>query len=158
MALDAFVRCRCIQDGLAKPHPFPDRLALDETMQPYLTGDPTEEEMDLHDDWFAESCEHGGYLVSEPLGNITRIAHLRKLIEGLERHPGLRFPVLQEEVIYDGTHTGDHLPSNQARQLLKEVEIVLQSRDLLTASEQEFFDSLVCLAKASIETKNPILF
>ena len=31
MALDAFVRCTCIREGKAKPHPFPDRLTFDES-------------------------------------------------------------------------------------------------------------------------------
>ena len=62
MALDAFVRCTCIRDGKAKPHPFPDRLAFDERGEPMLTGDPTEDEWEAHDRWLAESCEHEGFI------------------------------------------------------------------------------------------------
>ena len=34
MSLDAFVRCTCIRDGKAKPHPLPDRLTFDESGEP----------------------------------------------------------------------------------------------------------------------------
>ena len=80
MGLDAYLRCRCIQDGLAKPHPLPERLTLDETMEPVLTGDPSMDEWNAHDRWFAESCEHSGYLLSERLGDISMVAHLREFL------------------------------------------------------------------------------
>jgi len=64
MALDGFVRCTCIRDGKAKPHPFPDRLVFDESGEPILSGDPSEEEWEAHDKWLGESCEHEGFLLS----------------------------------------------------------------------------------------------
>ena len=158
MTLDAHVRCRCIQDGLAKPHPLPGKLALDESSALYLTGEPSAEEYEAHDRWLAESCEHGGYLLSEFLGNITKIAHLRDFLKGLQGSPGPRFPILLEEVIYDGTHSGDWLQPSMTAALLKEVETVLQSSDILTDNEKEFFTSMKCLCEASIETGNPIVF
>ena len=156
--LDAYVRCTCIKDGRAKPHPFPERLTFDEAGSPSLTGDPSEEEWDAHDNWFVESCEHGGYLLSLPLGNISRISHLRTFLRGLQGKPGPRFPILLEKVIYNGTHTGDWLPREESPALLKEVETVLHSRDILASSEKEFFENLKQLCEASIETGNPILF
>ncbi len=71
MSLDAFVRCTCIRDGRAKPHPFPERFVWEEAGSPSLSGDPSEEEWEAHDHWVQESCEPEGYLVSESLGNIT---------------------------------------------------------------------------------------
>jgi hypothetical protein len=156
--LDAYVRCTCIKDGRAKPHPFPERLTFDEAGSPSLTGDPSEDEWDAHDNWFAESCEHGGYLLALPLGNISRISHLRTFLRGLQGKPGPRFPILLEKVIYNGTHTGDWLPREESPALLKEVETVLHSRDILASSEMEFFENLKQLCEASIETGNPILF
>ena len=158
MSLDAYVRCNCIRDGRAKPHPFPERLTFDDSGTPFLTGDPSEEEWDAHDHWTAESCEHGGYLLSLPLGNISRIAHLRTFLRGLQGKPGPRFPILLEKVIYNGTHTGDWIPLEQSPALLKEVDTVLHSRDILASSEKEFFENLKQLCEASIETRNPILF
>jgi hypothetical protein len=158
MSLDAYVRCTCIRDGRAKPHPFPERLTVDEAGTPSLSGDPSDDDWETHDRWFAESCEHGGYLLSLPLGNISRIAHLRTFLCGLEGKPGPRFPLLLEKVIYNGTHTGDWLPRDESPALLKEVDTVLHSRDILGSSEKEFFENLKQLCEASIETGNPILF
>ena len=105
-----------------------------------------------------ESCEHEGYLESEFLGNINRARNVREFLRGLQGKPGPRFPILLEKVVYDGTHTGDFIPAEETPALLKEVETVLASRDILTQSEKEFFDAMKKLCDASIATKNPILF
>jgi hypothetical protein len=110
MSLDAFVRCTCIRDGKAKPHPFPDRLTFDESGEPILTGDPDEDEWEAHDRWLAESCEHEGCLLSMFLGNITRVGNLRSFLRHLQGNPGPKFPILLEKVLYNGTHTGDWIP------------------------------------------------
>ena len=158
MSLDGFVRCNCIREGKAKPHPFPDRLTFDETGEPMLTGDPTEEEWEAHDEWVGDSCEHGGFLLSLFLGNITRVKNLRGFLNGLQGNPGPKFPILLEQVLYDGTHTGDWVPQEETAALLKEVEAVLQSRDILSSSELEFFDNMKQLCEASIATGNPVMF
>lgn len=158
MALDGFVCCTCIRDGKAKPHPFPDRLTYDESGMPSLTGDPSADEWEAHDEWFADSCEHGGYLLALFLGNITRVKNLRGFLRGLQGKPGPRFPILLEKVLYNGTHTGDWVPRDETPALLKEVDIVLHSRDILADSEKEFFDNMKQLCEASIHTGNPIMF
>ena len=158
MALDAFVRCTCIREGKAKPHPFPDRLAFDESGEPMLTGDPTEEEWEAHDKWMGESCEHEGCLLAMFLGNITRVQNLRSFLRALQGNPGPKFPLLLEEVLYDGTHTGDWISAKQSPALLKEVNTVLHSSDILSDSEKEFFNNMKELCEASIATGNPIMF
>lgn len=158
MALDGFVRCTCIRDGKAKPHPQPDRFTWDEANSPSLKGDPTEEEWEAHDRWVQESCEHEGFLVSEFLGNIRRAQNLRDFLRGLQGKPGPRFSILLKKVIYNGTHTGDWIPVKESPALLKEVNTVLASRDILTESEKDFFDAMKRLCEASIATKNPIMF
>ena len=158
MSLDAYVRCTCIRDGKAKPHPLPGRLMWDESNAPSLSGDPTEKEWELHDHWVQESCEHEGFLVSEFLGNITRAQHLRDFLRGLQGKPGPRFPILLKKVVYDGTHTGDWIQAEESPTLLQEVETVLASKDILTPGEREFFDSMKRLCEASVATGNPIVF
>jgi hypothetical protein len=158
MALDAFVRCACIKEGKAKPHPFPDRLTFHESGEPILAGDPSEEEWEAHDQWLGESCEHEGCLVCVFLGNITRVKNLRSFLRALQGKPGPRFPILLEDVLYDGTHTGDWIAAKKSTALLREVETVLHSRDILTDSEKEFFDNMTQLCEASIQTGNPIMF
>jgi len=159
MSLDAYVRCTCIRDGKAKkPHPFADRLVWDESGAPSLSGDPTDEEWQAHDAWVQASCEHQGFLVSEFLGNITRVKNVRDFLKGLQGEPGPKFSVLLKKVVYDGTHTGDWLPTKQTPALLKEVDLVLGSKDILTPGETEFFESIKRLCEASIATGNPIGF
>ena len=123
-----------------------------------LSGDPSDEEWEAHDQWLTDSCEHGGYLLSMFLGNITRVGNLRSFLRALQGKPGPRFPILLEKVIYDGTHTGDSIPLNESPALLKEVEIVLHSSDILAESEKEFFGNMKELCEASIATGNPIMF
>lgn len=158
MSLDGFVRCNCVRDGKAKPHPFPERLTFDETGEPELTGDPTDDEWEAHDVWAAEACEHGGYLLSLFLGNITRVKNVRSFLGNLEGNPGPKFPILLEQVLYDGTHTGDWIPADETAALLKEVETVLHSRDILSSSEMEFFENMKQLCEASMATSNPVMF
>jgi hypothetical protein len=158
MTLDARVRCTCIKERKAKPHPLPDRLAFDEINEPVLTGKPTLDDSLVHDRWFDESCEHGGYIVSEYLGNIAMIAHVRDLVGGLEREHGLSLPILKEKVIYNGVHAGDHLSLVRAVQLMKEVETVLQSGDVVEDIGKKFFAAVKRLCEASIRTRNPIVF
>jgi hypothetical protein len=158
MALDAFVRCTCIRDGKAKPHPFPKRLTFDEAGDPLLTGDPTEKEWEAHDRWLSESCEHEGFILSFFLGNITKVGNLRSFLRHLQGKPGPRFPILLEKVLYNGTHTGDFIPIKQSPSLLKEVNTVLHSSDILADSEKEFFNNMKLLCEASIATGNPIMF
>ena len=159
MSLDAYVRCSCIREGKArKPHPFPDRFTWDESNAPSLTGDPDQAEWDAHDRWVREACEHEGFLVSEFLGNITRIRNVREFVRGLQGNPGPKFPLLLKQVVYDGTHTGDWVPAKQTPELLNEVNLVLQSSDILTKGEREFFEAMKRLCKASVATGNPIGF
>ena len=159
MSLDGYVRCTCIREGKVKqPHPFPGRLTWDESNSPSLSGDPTEEEWEAHDRWVQDACEHEGFLASEFLGNITRIQNVREFLRGLQGDPGPKFPILLKKVVYDGTHTGDWVPIKQSAALLKEVNLVLGSSDILTQGEREFFESMKRLCDASIATGNPIGF
>jgi hypothetical protein len=92
------------------------------------------------------------------LGNITRVGNLRSFLRALQGKPGPRFPILLEKVLYDGTHTGDWIPVKESPALLKEVETVLHSKDILADSEKEFFENMKELCEASIATGNPIMF
>jgi hypothetical protein len=158
MSLDAFVRCTCLRDGKAKPHPFPDRLIYDDSGEPMLSGDPTDDEWGAHDQWLTDSCEHGGFILSLFLGNNTRVKNLRGFLRALQGSPGPQFPILLEKVLYDGTHTGDWIPIEESAALLAEVNTVLHSSDILADSEKEFFNNMKQLCEASIETGNPIMF
>ena len=158
MALDGHVRCTCIRDGRAKPHPFPDKLKFDETGEPVLGEDASDDEWEAHDEWLAESCQHNGFILSLFLGNITRIQHVRAFLRGLQGNPGPKFPILLNKVVYDGTHTGDSITNKKVPALLKEVDTVLHSKDILAPSEMEFFTNMKQLCETAIETGNPLMF
>jgi hypothetical protein len=144
--------------GQSQAPSFPDRLTIDEAGEPLLSGDPSEEEWEAHDKWVAESCEHEGYAEALFLGNITRVKNLRGFLRGLQGNPRPKFPILLEDVLYDGTHTGDWIPVKKTPALLKEVETVLHSKDILADSEREFFENMKQLCVASMKTVNPIMF
>ncbi len=123
-----------------------------------MSGEPSEDEWEAHDQWLAGACEHEGFLLSMFLGNITRVKNLRGFLRALQGSPGPRFPILLEKVLYDGTHTGDWIPAKKSPALLKEVSTVLHSSDILAESEKEFFNNMKELCEASIATGNPIMF
>ena len=158
MSLDAHVRCTRLRDGKTKPHPLPKRLTVDDSGEPMLTGDPSDEEWEQHDQWMSDMCEHGGFLAGEFLGNITRVGNIRNFLKGLQGKPGPRFRILLEKVVCNGTHTGDWIPRDQTAPLMEEVDTVLHSSDILSEGEKEFFTSMKALCEASLKTGNPIVF
>ncbi|HVR22028.1 MAG TPA: hypothetical protein VMU26_01800 [Candidatus Polarisedimenticolia bacterium] len=158
MSLNGFVRSTCIRDGMPTPLPFPDRLIFDESGEPKLTGDPSGKEWEAHDQWLGESCEHEGYLLSQFLGDITRVGNPRSFLRHLPGTPGPRFPILLEKVLYDLTHTGDWISSKIAKKLLKEVETVFHSSDILADFEKEFFNNMKLLCEAIVATGSPVIF
>src|SRR5260370_18170307 len=125
MGRDVFLRCPCLRDGKEKPNPFAERFMWDGSGSPSLSGDPSEDEREAHDHWVQESWEHEGYMISAPLGNITRIQHVREFLRGLQGDPGPKFPILLKKVVYDGTHTGDWLPVNESAAIVREGDLVL---------------------------------
>jgi hypothetical protein len=157
MGLDAWVCCNCVREGKAKAHPFPEKLVFDDGGQPALNDGASNVDWIAHDRWLAESCEHGGFLLSVRLGNISMIAHVREFLGDLQRTSS-RFPLLLEKVFYDGIHSGDSIPSADVPQLLKEVDTVLRSSNTFDSTDKEFFASMTRLCEASIATGNPIVF
>ena len=83
---------------------------------------------------------------------------MRNFLRGLQGNPGPRFPILLKRVVYDGTHCGDWIPASLSPALLKEVKLVLASKDILTPGERGFFQNMRRLCAASLATGNPIVF
>lgn len=155
MGLDASVRCNCIKEGKARPHPFPELLTFDEAGEPTLKR-ARGTKMNLwlkHDKWYRDSCPHAGYLVKKRLGNIASAACVRRF---LEDHSPNNFPLLLERVVYSGTHSGDCVAASDVPQLLTETRTLQAlTRDPLIL---QFTHDVVELAEASIATGNPIVF
>jgi len=155
MGLNASVCCNCIKEGRARPHPFPELLAFDETGEPTLKGD-RDANLKLwlkHDKWYRNSCPHAGYLVEKHLGNTASVAYVRGF---LESHFPNSFPLLLERVAYSGTHSGDWIADSDVPQLLTETRRLqgLTSDPFIL----QFTNDVVELAEASIATGNPIVF
>jgi hypothetical protein len=155
MGLDASVRCNCIKEGKALPHPFPELLAFDETGEPTLRkeGQISLDLWAVHDEWYRNSCSHSGHLVDRRLGNIGLVAHVR---EFLQRNSPNDFPLLLERVVYSGAHCGDWLAAGDVPRLLAETRRLqgLTSDPLIF----QFTNDVTALAEASLATGNPIVF
>jgi hypothetical protein len=83
MGYDAYVRCRCWEDGQIKPGPFPlDQLEIDDyddmPATPIVPGGHDMEILIAFDSWVRSCCEHENmHLVSASIGNIASMGHLR---------------------------------------------------------------------------------
>ncbi len=155
MGLDASVRCNCIQEGKARPHPFPGLLGFDEAGEPTLKGDrDTNLKLWLkHDKGYRDSCPHSGYLVEKRLGNTASVAYVRAF---LANHSPNSFPLLLERVVSSGSHSGDWVAASDMPQLLTETRRLqgLTCDPLIL----QFTNDVVELGEASIATGNPIVF
>lgn len=165
MGLDAFVYCDCVEKKRLKtPHPFPKLLIILPNGSPDVdTTDPKKQ--DRHDRWMEKrACRHEQcMLAGDWLGNMTWIGELRTEINRLSRKWGKKFPVLRDQVIYSGTHTGDYLPLKDVRRLEKEIKFI-RLQDLEKAKVidiegmKEFLSKLEKIVKASLKVGKPIAF
>lgn len=118
MGLDAFVRCRCYQDGLVSPPAdLADHVDSDEEFFCLdLPFDGYEEEHERFDDWVASGCEHPDMeYASEYLSNW---GGYRLFQNALERAGWHHFPILQE---YLPESNGGMLPADLATAALEEL-------------------------------------
>lgn len=164
MTLDAGVRCNCIKEGKAKRHPFPDLLVLDPVDGPTLKPSATEEQWEAHEEWLNDPkiCKHGGWIDGDFLGNVVLAENMRNALRKIEKETDEIFPILLDEVVVNGTHTGDVVESIDAKRLLNEAETAekLFPKHVPDATPfmKEFLKKMQRLAKASIATNNPIQF
>jgi hypothetical protein len=120
VGLDAFVRCRCWEDGLCAPPPVSaEHVRVDEG---WLTYDvPWENDREGHDrfdTWIRTACPHADmHLCSEPVANMYGCSLFLQQIEsfGAEHFPVwvARFPEAN----------GGELPVTEIRRALEELEL-----------------------------------
>ncbi len=110
MGLDATVYCNCLETGRLRTSPLPAwhvEVAEDGSR---FADVAAADLSDAFDAWNETACEHPfGVAVACTLGNAAHVGHLRKV---LARHPE-RFPRLLDQVLYSGTHCGDHIPADE---------------------------------------------
>jgi hypothetical protein len=155
VGLHIHVRCTCIADGLAAPHPNPNLLRFDENGDPYLDWEQAKpEQWESHERWIKSGCPHeDGYLLFKHLGNIGSIAHVRAHISTQTK---THFPFMMAKVIYSGTHCGDSIPTTDAEVLLTESKLLLDGT--LDPDVRRFAFDLIDVCLASLKTGNPIVF
>ena len=151
MSLDAYVRCRCIQEGRAKPHPNPELLIVDPLEGPQLREEATDDQWEAHDEWLADACEHQGFAAEEFIGNVWLVEKIRNCLQKLQDVSRRTFPMLLDKVIYDGTHTGDLMGiAPTGRHIDIPVVDVMTVRDGKVVSEREYMDMMVIMSQLGV--------
>jgi hypothetical protein len=163
MSLNAVVYCDCVEKGrLTIPHPRPDLLFINETGSPDITSDDPLD-IEAHDRWESlRPCQHEHFwLVERWLGNTSLIGSIRELMKQHLSDPAREYPALWSKVIYDGSHSGDFLTSDDVRKLSDEVDRLGRMENLPTTDTTllvEFLRKLHDLIRASLSVNKPISF
>jgi hypothetical protein len=163
MSLNAVVYCDCIEKGrVTIPHPCPDLLFIDETGSPDISSADSRD-IAAHDRWESlRPCQHEHFwLVERWLGNTSLIGSIRALMKQYSSDPAREYPVLWSKVIYDGSHSGDFLTSDDVVRLQDEVNLLSRTQGLPTRDTPplaEFLSKLRELVRASLSVKKPISF
>lgn len=132
MGLDAYVPCRCFQDGLTMPAPF--ELELDaESGHPDLRDQNNSSLWDAYHQWEASACEHEGFdYDSDWMQNWSGVRHFGDIITTKAR--GL-CPNLVGEWAY--VSNGGHVPLDVCSVMVSEVEEL----DRLLRADSEWMSS-----------------
>jgi hypothetical protein len=88
------------------------------------------------------------------IGNITLVGLLRDEISALMGEDCL----ICEQILYDGTHTGDCIPLDEIPALADEVERLCEMSASKSSRLVEFSAKLKLLIAAAEENRNPIVF
>ena len=165
MGLDAFVFCDCVEKKRLKTaHLFPKLLVIRRDGEPGIRSTDSKKQ-ELHDRWMEKrACRHEQCMVAgNCLGNAGWISLLLTEINEISRKLGKEFPVLRDQVIYCGTHTGDYLRLKDVKRLEKEIKF-LRAQDLKEMKVRdvegmnEFLSKLEILVEASLKARKPIAF
>jgi hypothetical protein len=160
MGLDACVYCDCYEQGTVHtPPPQPELVYVDQCGQVSLREDAPGANVEAFDAWVRTACLHGHrtHLLHHHLGNIALIGFLHGL---LIRTPQ-KFPILLAKVVYNGSHSGDHLAPSTVELLQPEME-ALKSLHCDSPGNEErvriFERQLTELIQASLALRKPIAF
>lgn len=161
MGLDAHVCCDCFERGrLREPPPAGLFLRVDPDGSLACQHEPSSLEAGLAWDAWRDhrACEHPrGVLLHHRLGNIALIA---RLADELAREAG-RFPILLNQVLYSGTHTGDFLSVETMPNLQQELQALagFKCREPEAAAFlAQFRAQMWDLANAAMAVGKPIAF
>ncbi|MCP2342855.1 hypothetical protein [Actinomadura rupiterrae] len=113
MGLDAFVLCRCWQDGRTSEPPVPRDLVATDEYGPYVEQESQEA---VFAAWKADACPHDDMEIASE--RIANWGGYRCLQQAMETAGWERFPVLRK-YLPDGN--GGVLPAERAREALDEL-------------------------------------
>ena len=123
MGLDAFVRCRCLQDGLTTEPPVPAELIVEDEdgyLALSLPYDGNEDKYAAFDQWRSErACPHKDMEIATV--RVSNWGGYRHFQEALRSAGCERFPVLCNEL---PEANGGHMPSESARRALAELDLL----------------------------------
>jgi hypothetical protein len=159
MGLDASVYCDCFETGrLREPPPPGWKVLVDDDGRLVCRNDDLEVLL-AFDQWrFHRACQHeGGVLVQHYIGNMATVALLRNEIQ---RKAAL-FPIILNQVLYDGTHSGDFIAVGKVSALkpellaLSEFHCQESNKDVIVC---EFERQMSELVDAALKVGKPISF
>lgn len=159
MGVDAFVYCNCFRAGkLRELPPESWEVYLEENGSVCCNTQILKEQI-AFDEWLAlRACEHqDGVLKHHRFGNIALIALLRSELNLFPND----FPILLNQVLYDGTHSGDYLCQEDINRLQLELDR-LKSFKCTDSELQAFVDNfrlkMEQLVNCAKIVNNPIAF
>jgi hypothetical protein len=146
--MDAFVRCRCWEDGAVKPPPIPaTAIGVDEEgylgpLKPF-----SDEDWYLVQTWALDACQHPYLEATTAYFGERRIRAFRQALETMGWQ---HFPTLQAELreSVDG-----QIPAGLAARILDELTHFTETDD-----HKWVFKSLMRLCQASVATGNPVVW
>jgi hypothetical protein len=158
MGLDATVYCNCFETGrLKEVAPCPKV-----SVSPDGSLSCHSEDLDTllgFDQWLLlRACEHAnGVFLRHSIGNLAQVGLLRSELE----RQGPLFPIVLGKVLYSGTHTGDYLALEDARNMQGELERLANFVCSSGENQQHvewFRRQMTELAKAALHVAKPISF
>lgn len=160
MSLTGTVYCDCVENNrLRIAHPLPDLLFIDDSGCPEIRSGEFIQQV-LHDKWEAQNpCSHNGFrLVEHWLGNVALIGYIRDEVQKLSKRTSTAYGILTLKVIYNGTHSGDFLSSEEVLRLEDELESLRKVGTLKDPHVDEFLRKLEDLVEKSLSVGKPIVF
>lgn len=162
MGLDAYVSCRCWQDGKTTPPPYEVAWSEDEQRPCVVERDDWtwEEEMDVVDacdEWMETACAHRGVAADEWVSNWAGVAWFG---DYLARHDYLAPTLLFEWRKREGNF--GYVPADLSPLVLTELDNLLLFAVSVEADvkDREWLDDMIVklrrLFLASVETGNPV--
>jgi hypothetical protein len=167
MGLDAVVFCDCVEKKRLKvPHPYPRKVFIEANGSPEIRSEDSAE-IERHDQWMElPPCKHESVMMDGcEVGNVWYVNRVYDALVAVLKPPLPRCPVLLGKVLYDGTHTGDHLTRGQVQKLASELQ-QLKKVDLKRAglaeddrkAVKDVIAKLTRLTKTAQRIDKPIAF